>query len=140
MLVLHGTICMIQLIRPIWTCKLQNHNIFQHCVVVITTTTQHFLRHCGVVVITTAQLHSTKPKLRFCAASNPACSMSWFGVVRSLTMVLAGNKAKHLLSVNHIIKTIHHHHHHQNLYDTIFKRFSNLIIVGCRCGFKLSEF
>ena len=27
-------------------------------------------RH-GVVVITTAQLHSTKPELRFCASSNP---------------------------------------------------------------------
>ena len=25
----------------------------------------------GVVVLTTAQLHSTKPELRFCAASNP---------------------------------------------------------------------
>ena len=26
----------------------------------------------NVVVITTAQLHSTKPELRFCAGSNPA--------------------------------------------------------------------
>ena len=25
----------------------------------------------GVMVITTAQLHSTKPELRFCAGSNP---------------------------------------------------------------------
>ena len=30
----------------------------------------------GVVVITTAQLHSTKPELRFCAGSNPACDVS----------------------------------------------------------------
>ena len=30
----------------------------------------------GVTVITTAQLHSTKPELRFCAGSNPACSVS----------------------------------------------------------------
>ena len=29
----------------------------------------------GVVVITTAQLHSTKPALKFCRGSNPACSM-----------------------------------------------------------------
>ena len=29
-----------------------------------------------LVVITTAQLHSTKPKLRFCAGSNPARCMS----------------------------------------------------------------
>ena len=31
---------------------------------------------CGVVVITTAQLHSTKPEVRFCAGSNPARGMS----------------------------------------------------------------
>ena len=30
----------------------------------------------GVVVITTAQLHSTKPQLRFCAGSNPAHGVS----------------------------------------------------------------
>ena len=30
----------------------------------------------GVVVITTAQLHSTKPELRFCAGSDPARSVS----------------------------------------------------------------
>ena len=30
----------------------------------------------GVVVITTAQLHSTKPELRFCAGSNPVGSVS----------------------------------------------------------------
>ena len=29
----------------------------------------------GVVVITTAQLHSTKPELRFYACLNPACGM-----------------------------------------------------------------
>ena len=29
----------------------------------------------GVVVITTAQLHSTKPDLRFCAGSNSACGV-----------------------------------------------------------------
>ena len=31
---------------------------------------------CGVVVITAAQLHSTKPELRFCAGSNPARGVS----------------------------------------------------------------
>ena len=30
----------------------------------------------GVVVITTAQLHLTKPELRFCAGSNPARGVS----------------------------------------------------------------
>ena len=29
-----------------------------------------------VVIITTAQLHSTKPELRFCTGSNPACGVS----------------------------------------------------------------
>ena len=32
--------------------------------------------HRGVVVITTAQLHSTKPELRFCAGSNHARGVS----------------------------------------------------------------
>ena len=31
---------------------------------------------CSVVVISTVQLHSTKPELRFCASSNPACGLS----------------------------------------------------------------
>ena len=30
----------------------------------------------GVVVITTAQLHSTKPELRFCTGSNPVHGVS----------------------------------------------------------------
>ena len=30
----------------------------------------------GVVVITTTQLHSTKPELRLCTGSNPACGTS----------------------------------------------------------------
>ena len=30
----------------------------------------------GVVVITTAQLHSSKPELRFCTGSNPARGVS----------------------------------------------------------------
>ena len=33
----------------------------------------------GVVIITTAQLHSTKPKLSFCAGSNPARGVSEIG-------------------------------------------------------------
>ena len=32
-------------------------------------------KNAGVVAITTAQLHSTKPELRFCAGSNPARGM-----------------------------------------------------------------
>ena len=54
---------------------------------------------------------STKPELRFCIGSKPARGMSeirdarWWG---SLTMALAKNKAKRLLSVNHTTKSIHH--------------------------------
>ena len=33
----------------------------------------------GVVVMNTAQLHLTKPQLRFCAGSNPACGLSEIG-------------------------------------------------------------
>ena len=32
--------------------------------------------------ITTAQLHSTKPELRFCTGSNPACGCQRFAMVR----------------------------------------------------------
>ena len=32
--------------------------------------------HRGAVVITTTQLYSTKPELRFCAGSSPACGVS----------------------------------------------------------------
>ena len=50
-------------------------------------------------VITTAQLHSTKSELRFCTGSNPANSVCRrFAMVRILTLVPAGNKAK-LLSL-----------------------------------------
>ena len=34
-----------------------------------------YWRRGVVVIITTAQLHPTKPELRFCAGSNPACSV-----------------------------------------------------------------
>ena len=36
----------------------------------------HKVRRRGVVVIITAQLHSTKPELRFCAGSNSARGVS----------------------------------------------------------------
>ena len=35
-----------------------------------------FMKRCGVVVITFAQLHSTKPELRFCVCSNLARGVS----------------------------------------------------------------
>ena len=33
-------------------------------------------------------------------------------------MIPAGNKAKHLSSVNHTTKTFHHHHHHRHHHKT----------------------
>ena len=59
---------------------------------------------------TAAQLHSTKPDLRFCAGSYPAGGVSEIRDVEELTMVPAGNKAKPFLLVNHTTKRIHHHH------------------------------
>ena len=47
----------------------------------------------------------------FCVGSNPACGMTKICDHEDLTMAPAGNKAKHLSSVNHTTKTIHHHHH-----------------------------
>ena len=46
---------------------------------------------------------------RFKPCSRRVRDSRWSG---SLTTVPAGNKATHLLSVNHTTKTIHHHHHH----------------------------
>ena len=59
-----------------------------------------------VLVITTAQLHSTKPELRFCAGCCVG-DLQWWG---SLTMFPAGNKGKCLSSANHTTKSTHHDH------------------------------
>ena len=67
----------------------------------------------GGLVVTAAQLQSTKPELRFCTGSNHAHSVLDIPDCEDLwPWSRAGNKAKHLLSVNHTTKTIHHHHHH----------------------------
>ena len=42
----------------------------------VTESYEVYFWHRGVVVINTAQLHSTKPELRFCAGSNPARGVS----------------------------------------------------------------
>ena len=65
--------------------------------------------------ITTVQLHSTKvwiQVLRMFKSCSWHVGDSWcWG---SLTVVPAGNKAMHLLLVNHTKNTIHHHHHHHH--------------------------
>ena len=50
-------------------CTIQDYGYFYRKI--ITSNRCH-----GVVVITTAQLHSSKPELRFCAGSNPARGVS----------------------------------------------------------------
>ena len=51
----------------------------------------------------------TKALRRFKYYLRRAGDLSWWG---SLTMVLAVDKSKCILPVNHTTKTIHHHHHH----------------------------
>ena len=64
----------------------------------------------GVVVIITGQLHSTKSELRrFCAGSNPACSVLEIAMVRTSDNGPAENKTKRLSSSNHNTKAIYHH-------------------------------
>ena len=64
----------------------------------------------GVVVLTTAQLHLTKPELRFCAGSNPARGMS---EIRDGEDFCQWSQLEVRLQ-KYTTKTIlHHHHHHQ---------------------------
>ena len=39
-------------------------------------------------------------------------------------MVPAGNKAEHLLLINHTTKTIHHHHHHHHSHHHMTTRIN----------------
>ena len=43
-----------------------------------------------------------------------------FAMVRISDNGAAGNKAKHLLSINHTTKTIHHHQFTKTMYDEVF--------------------
>ena len=65
-------------------------------------------------------------KLKSC--SRHVGDSRWWG---SMTMVPAGNKAKHLSSVNHTTKTIHHHHHHQRNPHEIhnFREYHNVPLL-----------
>ena len=65
--------------------------------------------------MTTAQLHSTKPELRFYAGSNPACGVSEIHDGKDLWQWFRLEiRLKPLSSVNHTTKTIHHHHHQRS--------------------------
>ena len=62
----------------------------------------------------TQVLHRLKPCSRRVGDSR------WWG---SLTMVPAGNKAKHLSSINHTTKTIHHHHHNHHHHQGVVQKY-----------------
>ena len=67
------------------------------------------------LIITTAQLHSTKPELRFCPGSNPAHGVSEIRDGEDLWQWSRLEiRLKLLLLVNHFAKTTHHHHHHHH--------------------------
>ena len=51
-------------------------NVYNYNCITINITINMRNWRCGVLVITTAQLHLTKPELRFCASSNLVCGMS----------------------------------------------------------------
>ena len=70
-------------------------------------------RGLKLVVIATAQLHSTKPELRFCAGSSPARGVSEIRDGEDLWQWSRLEIRLRLSSVNHTTKTIHHHHHHR---------------------------
>ena len=74
-----------------------------------------------MVVIATAKLYSTKPELRFCTGSNPACGVSEIHDGEDLWQW--SRLAKYLLSVNHTTKTIHHHYHPVSHIAKLFQCF-----------------
>ena len=88
----------------------------------------------GIVVITTAQLHSTKPEIRFCAVSNPARDVS---EIRNGENVWQWSELKIKLSafcrstipqrqfIIIIIIIIHHHH-----LDNIWFLYSKHVYTG----------
>ena len=76
-----------------------------------------FLWHHGVAVVTMAQLHSTKPELRFCAGSNSAHYMSEICDGENLWQCSwLEVRFKHFSLVNHSAKSSHYHHRLQKVF------------------------
>ena len=86
----------------------------------------------GVVVITTAQLHSTKPELRFSAGSNPARGVSEIRYGEDLwqwpRLEISLNAFRRSTIPQ---KTIHHHHHH-HLMKAFISKFLNFEFLTLR--------
>ena len=75
---------------------------------------------CGVVLITTAQLHSTKPELRFSAGSNLA-PLNFTAANQSHCIHLVGNSgADSLLFIGFITKFIQENPTHKYLVSLQF--------------------
>ena len=51
-----------------------------------------YSRALGVVVITVAQIHLSKPKLRFCAGSNPAPFKNQLGQIFTIAINVKGDQ------------------------------------------------
>ena len=68
--------------------------------------------------------HISTKNLTYYGSRNVACRR--FVMVRTLTMVLAENKAKHLSSGNHTTKTVFHHHHHYHHHNIIIITINDL--------------
>ena len=74
----------------------------------------------GVVVITTAELHWTKPELRFCAGSNPARGASEIRDGDDLWQwsrleIRLNAFRRSVIPQKHLPHHHHHHHHHHNM-------------------------
>ena len=69
---------------------------------------------------------------RFKSSSQHVRDFQWWGCLK---MVLARNKAKRLLLVNHATKTIHHHHHQWNQYQ-LQPYTTILAVAGILCSFR----
>ena len=90
--------------------------------------------HPGVVFITTAQLHSTKPEVRFCTDTNPASDVS---EIRDGDDIWQSPQLKISLNTffcNNTTKTTHHLHHplhHLHLYSKVTERSSSFSSAVC---------
>ena len=72
-----------------------------------TSMVKSFERSTLLLLHNVIQLSLNSGYAQFKSCSRHVGDLRWWG---SLTMIPAGNKAKHLSSVNHTTKTIHHHH------------------------------
>ena len=80
------------------------------------------------MIITIAQLHSTKPELRFCAGSDPAHGVSDIDDGEDLWQLFWLEIRLNPFISQPYHKTIHHHHHHHHFteYSQTINVYENL--------------